>query len=195
MQHTRIKYSKNLPTAFFPVLKQRIAAYFEEKNIAKQGQWRLFLKSVVSLGTLLVPYFILLFFDLSDPIIFLLFGIMGVGMTFIGMHMMHEGCHGAYHSNRWINLFAANTMYLVGGDKTIWLTSHNVLHHSYTNIYGHDVDLEAGNGIIRLTEHAEWQAKHRYQHIYAFFLYSLLTLTWVFLTDYIKNTLFSQPKR
>lgn len=194
MKTNRIKYVKSDKHTFWEVLKDRVNHYFEENSRSRKGQAGIIPKAIFSLSLLLIPYFILISRQPTDGLIFLLFALMGIGVAMVGMNIMHEGCHGAFHSNKWINLLAANTMYLVGGDKTIWLTSHNVLHHSFTNIYGHDVDLEAGNGIIRLTEHAGWQPKHRYQHIYAFFLYSMLTFTWIFLTDFLKMRKFINRK-
>jgi linoleoyl-CoA desaturase len=60
---------------------------------------------------------------------------------------------------------------------------HNVLHHTYTNIHGHDEDLDAGR-IIRFTKEAEWHPMHKFQHYYSIFLYGLLTFNWALTTDF-----------
>lgn len=194
MTSAKIVYSRMDPTQFFKTLKDRVHAYFKAEQISKKGGRKLLGKSLVILTIWLLPYFLILTQTIPEPIMLGLCFIMGFGMALVGANIMHEGCHGSFSSKPWINALASSTMYLLGGDKLVWQTSHNVLHHSYTNIYGHDVDLEAGNGIIRFTDHVEWAPKHRYQHIYAFFLYSLLTITWVFLTDFKKLKRFSAEK-
>ena len=192
MISTEVKYPKTDPAQFFKILRTRVNDYFKQKQISRKGTQKSLVKGGISLTILLMPYAMILSMNLPEWFMLILCVVMGIGMSLVGANVMHEACHGAFSPNRWINSIAANTMYLLGGDKLVWQTSHNVLHHSYTNIYGHDVDLEAGNGILRFTKHAEWKPKHRYQHIYAFFLYSLLTFTWVFLTDFIKLRKFTR---
>jgi linoleoyl-CoA desaturase len=57
------------------------------------------------------------------------------------------------------------------------------LHHTYTNIPGHDEDLDAGR-IIRFTKDAKWHSFHRFQQYYSVFLYGLLTFNWAITTDF-----------
>jgi fatty acid desaturase len=42
------------------------------------------------------------------------------------------------------------TIYILAGNVHNWQVQHNVLHHTYTNIPGHDEDLDAGRIIIDL---------------------------------------------
>ena len=50
----------------------------------------------------------------------------------------------------------------------------------------HDEDIEIAPGLIRVNEADKANKLQRYQHIYAFFLYSLTTLSWFFRKDYLK---------
>jgi linoleoyl-CoA desaturase len=54
-----------------------------------------------------------------------------------------------------------------------------VLHHTYTNIPGHDEDLDAGR-IIDLPKNAKWHNFHRFQQYYSVFFYGLLTFNWAY---------------
>jgi hypothetical protein len=54
------------------------------------------------------------------------------------------------------------------------------LHHTYTNIPGHD-DLDE---IIRFTKDGKWHSFHRFQQYYSVFLYGLLTFNWAITTDF-----------
>lgn len=75
------------------------------------------------------------------------------------------------------------SIYILAGNVYNWQVQHNVLHHTYTNIHGHDEDLDAGR-IIRFTKEAEWRNFHRFQHYYSVFLYGLLTFNWALTTDF-----------
>jgi linoleoyl-CoA desaturase len=46
------------------------------------------------------------------------------------------------------------TIYILAGNVYNWQVQHNVLHHTYTNIIGHDEDLDAGR-IMRFTKEAQ----------------------------------------
>jgi linoleoyl-CoA desaturase len=59
-----------------------------------------------------------------------------------------------------------------------------VLHHTYTNVFEVDEDIET-KFIIRLSPYAELKKIHKYQHIYAFALYSFMTFSMLF-KDFIK---------
>lgn len=81
--------------------------------------------------------------------------------------------------------------HFVGANPYMWNITHNIVHHTYTNISGHDEDLEIAPGLIRLSNDTVANRLHRYQHWYAFALYSLASLSWVFRKDFKK---FFQPK-
>jgi linoleoyl-CoA desaturase len=65
------------------------------------------------------------------------------------------------------------------------------VHHTFTNIKGSDEDIDIAPGLIRLHDSDEWKPRYRYQHIYAFLLYGLSSLSWVLRKDFVK---FFQPK-
>src|SRR5690606_32502970 len=64
---------------------------------------------------------------------------------------------------------------------------HNVLHHSFTNIYDEDEDISP-RGALRLAPESAWKPLHRYQHLYAWFLYGLMTIVWVVAKDFSRLT-------
>ena len=76
-----------------------------------------------------------------------------------------------------------SSIYILAGNVYNWKVQHNVLHHTYTNIHGHDEDLEAGR-ILRFSKHSQWHKHHRFQHYYSIFLYGLLTINWAITTDF-----------
>lgn len=141
----------------------------------------------------LTPYFLLLTLDFPGWAQLLFTIIMGIGMAGVGMNVMHDANHGAYSNNKWINKIMGSSMYILAGNVYNWQVQHNVLHHTYTNIQGHDEDLEAGR-ILRFSEHSNWYPFHRFQHIYSIFFYGLLTLNWVITTDFFQTRRYLKQK-
>ena len=188
MKNTKVKFSRVDSTKFFRTLNKRVNAYFKENNIKRTGNWKLHLKTVIMFSLFLTPYFLILTLNISQWWMLLLTLIMGVGMAGVGMNVMHDGNHGSYSSKKWINKLMGSSMYILAGNVYNWQVQHNVLHHTYTNIHGHDEDMDAGR-VIRFTKHAKWRRFHKFQHYYSVFLYGLLTFNWAITTD------FKQTKR
>jgi linoleoyl-CoA desaturase len=170
---------------FFRTLNSRVNNYFKENNIKKTGNWKLHLKTIVMFSIFLVPYFFLLTMDMPFWVYLLLNIVIGIGMAGVGMNVMHDGNHGSYSSKSWLNKFMGGSIYILAGNVYNWQVQHNVLHHTYTNIHGHDEDLEAGR-IMRFTQQAEWRRFHKFQHYYSVFLYGLLTFNWAITTDFLQ---------
>lgn len=180
-----IRFSRKDKQKFFSTLNKRVNAYFKDNNLRKTGNWKLHLKTVILITLFVTPYVLLLSLDLSQWVKLVLCVLLGFGMAGIGMNVMHEGNHGSYSRYGWVNKIMGGAIYILAGNVFNWKVQHNVLHHSFTNIHGHDEDLEAGT-VMRFSKHAKWLAIHRFQHLYFIILYGLMTLRWVITTDFIQ---------
>lgn len=178
-----LRFARKDPKQFFQTLNKRVNVYFQKKKKLKTGNWSLYLKTFVMFGLLITPYFIILLTDLNIWIKLLLTLVMGVGMAGVGMNVMHDGNHGSFSKYPWVNKLMGSSIYLLAGNVHNWKVQHNILHHTYTNIYGHDEDLDAGR-IIRFSRHSDWSYYHQFQHYYAVFIYGLLTINWVVNSDF-----------
>lgn len=183
MNSTAPTFQRQDSLKFFKILNGRVNQYFKENNINKTGDWRLHVKTIIMFSMLFVPYFILLFIPMPFYLHILLSLLMGVGMAGVGMNVMHDGNHGSYSSKSWVNKIMGGSIYILAGNVYNWQVQHNVLHHTYTNIPGHDEDLDAGR-IIRFTKHAKWYKFHKFQQYYAILAYGLLTINWCLTTDF-----------
>ena len=114
-------------------------------------------------------------------------------MAGVGMNVMHDANHGAYSSKKWINKVMGGSMYILAGNVYNWQVQHNVLHHTYTNIHGHDEDMEAGR-ILRFSKHSQWKRFHKFQHYYSIFFYGLLTINWVLTSDFMQTKRYLSQK-
>lgn len=177
------KFATHSQTTFYATLRQRVNQYFIDNKIAKTGNSKLYFKSFVFLSLYIVPFFLIFALDFSIPLTILSYIVMGLGMAGIGFGVMHDANHGSYSSKVWINDLFSYSMNLVGGNATAWRVQHNVLHHTYTNVYGHDEDID-DKPILRLSPDGKWSKIHRFQHYYAVFLYCLATLSWISIKDF-----------
>jgi len=136
-----VKFLRNDSKKFFKTLNKRVNNYFKEKNITKNGNWKLWIKTIVMFGLLLTPYILISTLTISGWLQILLSVIMGIGLAGIGMNVMHDGNHGSFSNKKWINRLMGGSIYLLAGNRYNWQVQHNVLHHTYTNIHGHDEEL------------------------------------------------------
>ncbi|WP_225975162.1 fatty acid desaturase family protein [Anseongella ginsenosidimutans] len=111
---------------------------------------------------------------------------LGVTMAFVGFNICHDALHGAYSSNKKVNKGLGLLFNIIGANGYLWGITHNIVHHTYTNIPGHDEDIEIAPGLIRVSPEDKANKIQRYQHIYAFFLYGFTSLSWFFRKDYVK---------
>jgi len=170
---------------FFDSLRKKVDAYFEENNIKYTGNWRIYSKTVILLTTAAVLYTILVFFTPPLWISLVLCGLLGINFAGIGFNVMHDGAHGAYSSRQWLNDMMGYSLNLMGGDVQLWKIKHNMIHHSFTNIEGLDDDINI-QPFLRTNENQKLYKFHRFQHIYALFLYGLTYLMWVTRDDFQK---------
>ncbi len=178
-----INFSKSHNIDFYKTLQQRVREYFKETNTSRFGNVNMVLKSLFMIALYIVPFILMLTYFTNTWAIFLMWVLMGFGMAGIGLSIMHDANHGAYSKNDTINKIFGGLIKFLGGSETNWKIQHNVLHHTYTNVTGMDEDIDPGN-IMRFSPHAERLPMHKYQHIYAWFFYGLMTLMWCTVKDY-----------
>jgi linoleoyl-CoA desaturase len=83
-----------------------------------------------------------------------------------------------------INTFIGKVMVLLGGSDVNWRIQHNVLHHTYTNVTDMDEDIKPPAFILRFSPHTKRNKLHRFQHVYAWFFYGLMTMMWSTTKDF-----------
>ena len=171
--------------SFHQELKTRINQYFEESGKPMTGGTTLLLKGSLLVAVMAALYVHLVFF--TPPTAWALFEcvVLGCAIAAIGFNVMHDGAHGSFSSHPWVNRTAAYTLGVLGGSPYMWNSKHNLIHHTYTNIEGHDDDINI-QPFMRMTPEQPRYAAHRYQHFYFWFLYCMLYISWIFVMDYQK---------
>ncbi len=168
---------------FFTTLNQRVNGYFKSNNLSRNANGEMVLKTIVMFALYFVPYAIIISGTSSLLLFYGLNIIMGIGLAGIGMSVMHDANHGAYSNKPWVNDLLGYSLNLVGGNAFNWKVQHNVLHHTFTNIEGVDEDITP-RGVLRFSPHTKWKPFHRFQFIYAWFFYGLLSFVWIVFKDY-----------
>jgi len=178
---------------FYDAVVARVNAYFDKNHISPYANMAMWMKTVAMLLLYFLPYyFIVSSLTAGNAWLFFAFWfLMGLGMSGIGTSIMHDANHGTYSSNKKVNNFISHILELIGGYSVTWRIQHNVLHHTYTNVAGLDEDIEA-MGLIRLSPNQPKRWHHRYQHIYAWFLYMIMTLFWMTAKDYLQVVRYKQ---
>ena len=101
----------------------------------------------------------------------------------VGFNVGHDAIHGSLSSRGWVNALFARSFDVMGSSSRMWAWAHNVVHHTYTNVPGTDHDLEPGFW-LHLYRHGTRGFLHRFQHVYAWFLYCFTSIVWVFKKDF-----------
>lgn len=185
----------NVPHSFHSELKRRISEYFEEVGSSVTGNYNLFIKAVILMVSMVFLYIHLVFFTPGTFWAILECVLMGCLVAAIGFNVMHDGAHGSFSKYKFVNQLAAFSLNILGGNSFMWNVKHNVIHHAYTNVDGVDDDIDI-QPWMRMSATQKKYALHKYQHIYFWFLYSLLYIFWIFVLDYqkyFKNRIGSMP--
>ena len=179
------KFLNARKTNFYLDLKDRVNEYFTRTQKPATGNFGLYFKAVL-LWTLYVALFIYLVFFTPTTWIALVGCLVMGGLTAaIGFNAMHDGGHGSFSNSKFWNKIAAFSVNALGASGIMWNNKHNLIHHTYTNIAGVDDDIEI-KPMLRMCTSQKKYFIHRFQHIYVWFLYTLLLLVWVFESDYRK---------
>ncbi len=170
-------------SGFQAELRRRVDAYFEETGKPRRDCPQLYLKTVILLTGFVGFYVLLVFIAQTWWQALPLAIILGLTTAGIGLNVQHDGGHNAFSDRNWVNRLMAMTLDLIGGSSYVWHHRHNVLHHTYVNITGHDTDVDIG-ALARITPFQKRRAIHRGQHYYMWLLYGFMAIRWQIFGDY-----------
>ena len=183
-----VKFNNKLQIEFVTALKQRVDDFFKSNNRSKYGGIKILFKIIVFTFLYFGGYALILsnLFNVYEMWLFTV--VMGISAAGIGMTYMHDANHNSLSKNKKINKIVSLSADMLGVSSLNWKIQHNILHHTYTNIENLDEDINS-RPLYRFTKGAKHYKFHKFQHIYMFFLYGLMTLIWSLSAD------FSQMKR
>jgi linoleoyl-CoA desaturase len=171
------------PDGFRRALRQRVDDYFSSTGRKPRDNGQMYAKSAIVLSGCAAIYAFLVVFASSWWIAIPLAVLLGLALAVAAFNIQHDGGHGAYSDHRWVNKLASLTLDLLGGSSYMWARKHNTIHHSYTNVTGHDDDINLGL-LGRLSPHQKRLKFHRVQHFYMWVLYGFLPVKWHLYDDF-----------
>lgn len=180
----RLKFP--IKSLFFTTIRLRVDQYFTETSKNKHANGTMWFKAALFIAGFLGCYVIIISNALPSIALLGFALLLGMFSSFVGFNICHDAIHGAFSDNKHINKVLSMIFNLLGASPYIWNISHNGVHHTFTNIPGHDEDLIIAPGLIRIEDNDPKKKIQRYQHWYAFPLYGLASISWAFRKDFIK---------
>jgi len=191
MKYSSLQFAKS-QNEFFVTLTKRVNEYFKANKIERTANGHMVFKTIFMLTMYFAPYALVLTQTVTTSIGLLLVAItMGIGVSGIGLCIMHDANHGSYSKKVWVNNLLGFSLNLIGGNAFNWKVQHNVIHHTYTNVHEVDEDISP-RGVLRLAPTENWKPIHQFQHLYAWFLYGLLTIVWLLFKDFSRLNRYSR---
>ena len=178
-----VKFNTQDNSEFFKELRKRVNSYFKEKEISKYANLNMKIKTIFMFSLYFTPFALMLTGVVTGfwPV-FLMWVVMGFGMSGVGLAVMHDANHGSYSRRKWVNKALGFSINFIGGYQINWKIQHNVLHHSFTNIDGFDEDI--AKPVMRFSPTQKRKPIYKYQIFYAPFLYALMTIYWLIGKDF-----------
>ena len=184
MKEVNISYKPG-KDELFNEISSKVKNYFKENGLYKQGRFKdIWFTNLLYLVIAYGSFALILNNQFNVFVMWFLSFTMGLGLSGVGLCIMHEANHGAYNKKKFINYLAGSIINIMGSHRYLWQLRHNGLHHVYTNMFDYDYDM-ARTFLIRHSR--DWERKwyHRYQHIYALLIYFNYTLIWILVYDWI----------
>jgi linoleoyl-CoA desaturase len=179
----RAKLKFNGSDRFIRELRKQVDAYFERTGRSRRDCAQMYFKTATIMAWFFGSYFLLLFAASSLWMIVPLTVVLGLAIAAIGFNIQHDGGHRAYSEHQWVNRTMALTLDMMGGSSYLWDWKHNSIHHTYTNVEGHDDDINLGF-LGRLAPQQPRLKFHRLQGIYLWFLYGFMAIKWHLVDDF-----------
>ena len=121
--------------------------------------------------------------SLSTMEFFIYYLLMGLSILLTAFNISHDASHGvAVKSKFWNKVLFQISFNLQGNNAYVWGKNHTESHHLYTNVEGSDIDV-LNNPLFRMTDSQEKKWFHKYQWLYAPFLYLLYSINWFFFRE------------
>ena len=169
---------------FYRTARERVNRYFSEKGISRHADASMYRKTCSLLAIYVALYAMILSNHFTGWGLFFLQIAFHCDTFLIAVGIAHDGSHNAYSSKRSINRAITYVFDLIGINSHFWTYNHLHSHHVAPNVPLIDSAIESFAG-IRLHPRTKKTRMSRYQHLYMFFVYSLVPLFQLWLLEFI----------
>ncbi|MBL7793638.1 MAG: fatty acid desaturase [Saprospiraceae bacterium] len=165
-------------------LYSKINAYFNDNNISRYANGKMYVKLAVAAAMWTSSLYLLFAYGGANPwLFFSLYVFHCFAQLFILLNIAHDANHGAIFDTPFLNKLMSYSFELSGVNSYMWRELHHAQHHSCMNIDGEDESLVARK-LLRFTEKTQKRFIYRFQHLYFWIIYGLFTADWVFFKDF-----------
>jgi linoleoyl-CoA desaturase len=151
-------------------LNQKVEAYFNDKKLVKEGNRPLHILALILFLSFIGVYFGWILVTQSAWLSILFGVVLGILAGILGA-FGHEATHRAFAKEKWVNNLMLYFSDFVGRSSYKYGQVH-AMHHTYTNVDEQDPDIQL-QPILRVHPHQKQYFYHKFQHIYAVFVYGL----------------------
>ena len=170
-------------SSFPKVLRRRLDRFFADQSITPKADRTMWVKIAAGLAVLAGAWIALYAFLPNSWKFVALYLLGGLAQTFLLLNIAHDSNHNAISSRPLVNKTLNYVFDLCGISSYMWRILHHRGHHSCVNLHGED-DALSGRGIFRFTPYESRAPWHRFQHLYALFIYALFSLDYVLVRDF-----------
>src|SRR5215472_14815758 len=170
-------------SSFPKVLRRRLDNFFTDQKLTHKADRAMWVKIAVGLAVLVSTWVALYALKADSWKFVALYLLGGLAQTFLLLNIAHDSNHNAISSRPFVNKTLNYVFDLCGVNSYMWRILHHRGHHSCINLHGED-DALSGRGIFRFTPYESRTPWHRFQHMYALFVYAMFSLDYVFFRDF-----------
>lgn len=186
----KLKFATDEGSAFYRELNEKVDQYFKAQGLKKTGNKKMIFKILLYFSLDIVFYILMISSD-SITGFYAFYLLMGLSVLLTAFNISHDAAHGvAVKSKFWNQFLFSLSFNLQGNNAYVWGKNHNESHHLYTNIEGSDIDV-LNNPLFRMTDTQAIKWFHRYQFLYAPFLYLFYSINWFFFRETLMLLKFS----
>lgn len=180
----RIRFLNQHGEDFLAAIRRKVDVYFKETGKARSATFGHHAKVILMVVAWFVLYAAIINEPFSPPILLVLAMALGMLTGILGVNISHDAAHGSYSLNAKTNKILGYSYDLIGLSSYVWRITHNGGHHIFTNIAGHDPDIDKPF-LLRLSPQSPRLWFHAFQNWYIWILYALVSINWIFVSDYV----------
>ncbi len=174
--------SSDEKTKIYRQILAKEKAYFTDQDKSKKAD-RLFWIKTATFSILFIVFYTLMLSTSSEALFVINAVMLGIALLLLGINTGHDAAHHAVTGNAKIDNFIFRAAFVIQGlSGYLWQIRHNYSHHVFPNVYEQDSDMNMG-GVIVLDPNEDIKWFHKYQHIYATFIYFFGSLVLMFFLD------------
>ena len=181
----RARFTHDRDDGFYTAVKERVYEYLRASGKSRFDDGRAAFKGAL-FGGMAVMFYGLVLSNAFPVWLLQLFAIgFGSSALLLSINVGHDAAHHALTPNRRFNNLVQTILFtLLGANAYLWQLRHVKSHHVFPNVNGCDIDID-DNWFLRLSPNQTRRWYHRYQHLYAPFIFWLVDVHTVFYQDFV----------